>query len=168
MTSLPGLVEILELAPPGLARRFLIPPAAEAVRHILVENIHLKKYPSSSGRGAPLNVNADYFTTPMPDDELLALDQALNRLAEVDAGAAELLKLCVFLGLTTEQAAERLEISLSTAEYTWVFASAWLFQEIQLSRTRSQPNQSAEVEQRRAPGPARAEVGPYTKLFLQT
>ena len=59
------------------------------------------------------------------------MDEALNRLATVDPRAAELVKLCFFVGLTQEQAAKELGISISTVERTWAFARAWLFREIQ-------------------------------------
>jgi RNA polymerase sigma factor (sigma-70 family) len=72
--------------------------------------------------------------SPMPDDDLLAMDEALDRLAKVDARAAELVKLCFFVGLTQEQAAKHLEVSVATVERTWAFARAWLFREIQWQR----------------------------------
>jgi len=75
---------------------------------------------------------------PMPDDELLALDEALNRLATVDSRAAEVVKLCFFVGLTREQAARELDISLSTAERLWGFARAWLFREMEKTRNLTQ------------------------------
>jgi DNA-directed RNA polymerase specialized sigma24 family protein len=68
---------------------------------------------------------------PMPDDELLGLDEALDRLATVDSRAAEVVKLCFFVGLTQEQAGKELGISLATTERLWSFARAWLFQEMQ-------------------------------------
>ncbi len=67
----------------------------------------------------------------MPDDDLLALDSALDRLAKDDPRAAEIVKLCFFVGLTQEQAARELHVSISTVERTWAFARAWLFREIQ-------------------------------------
>jgi len=74
---------------------------------------------------------------PLPDDELLALDEALDRLAQVDSRAAELVKLCFFVGLTQEQAAQELGVSISTVERTWAYARAWLFREIQQASSRS-------------------------------
>jgi DNA-directed RNA polymerase specialized sigma24 family protein len=71
---------------------------------------------------------------PMPDDELLALDEALDRLATVDSRAAEVVKLCFFVGLTQEQAGKEMGVSLATAERLWSFARAWLFQEMQKQR----------------------------------
>ena len=66
----------------------------------------------------------------MPDDDLLALDEALGRLAQFDARAAEVVKLCFFVGLTHEHAAKEFGVSVSTIERTWTFARAWLFREI--------------------------------------
>src|SRR5678816_3041674 len=74
------------------------------------------------------------LTLPMPSEDLLALDEALDRLTSVEARAAELVKLCYFVGLTREQAAQELDISLSSAERLWRFARAWLFREIEKSR----------------------------------
>ena len=74
------------------------------------------------------------MSLPIPDDELLALDDALNRLATVESRAAEVIKLCFFLGLTQEEAAKELEISVSTAKRLWLFARAWLFREMKKTR----------------------------------
>jgi DNA-directed RNA polymerase specialized sigma24 family protein len=75
----------------------------------------------------------------MPDDELLALDDALERLAAVDSRASEVVKLCFFVGLTQEQAAKELGVSLATAERLWSFARAWLFDEMQKQRAAQPP-----------------------------
>jgi DNA-directed RNA polymerase specialized sigma24 family protein len=75
--------------------------------------------------------------SPMPDDELLALDDALDRLATVDTRAAEMVKLCFFVGLTQEEAARELGISLSTAERVWGFARSWLLREVRKGTTGS-------------------------------
>jgi len=74
---------------------------------------------------------------PLPDDELLALDEAIDRLATVDLRAAHVVKVCFFVGLTQEQAALELGMSLSTVERLWGFARAWLFHEIQRTRDRT-------------------------------
>jgi DNA-directed RNA polymerase specialized sigma24 family protein len=63
------------------------------------------------------------------------LDEALGWLAEFDDRAAEMVKLCFFVGLTHEQAAKELGVSLSTVERTWTFARAWLFRERRYSAT---------------------------------
>ena len=69
----------------------------------------------------------------MPDEELLALDEALDELATVDSSAVEVVKLCFFVGLTQEQAAKELGVSVATVERRWAFARAWLFRKMQHS-----------------------------------
>jgi len=105
--------------------------AAEAMRRILVESARRKKRLKHGGQLKRVDVDAVDIPSPMPDDELLALDEALNRLAKVDTRAAEMVKLCFFVGLTQEQAGKELGISLATAERLWGFARAWLFRELQ-------------------------------------
>ena len=108
--------------------------AAEAMRRILVESARRKKRLKHGGELQRVNVDDVELPLPLPDDELLALDEALDRLATVDARAAEVVKLCFFVGLTQEQAGKELGISLATAERLWSFARAWLFQEMQKQR----------------------------------
>jgi predicted DNA-binding protein (UPF0251 family) len=69
---------------------------------------------------------------PLPDDDLLALDEALTQLAKVDSGVAELVNLRFFTGLTQAEAAAQLGISRSTADRAWVLARAWLFRRVRL------------------------------------
>ena len=66
----------------------------------------------------------------MSDDELLALDEALDRLATVDTRAAEMVKPCFYVGLSQQEAARELGVSVSTAERVWAFARAWLLREV--------------------------------------
>jgi len=108
--------------------------AAEAMRRILIESARRKQRLKRGGRAEKVDIDELEIPLPMPDDELLALDEALGRLALVDARAAEVVKLCFFVGLTQEQAAKELGISLSTAERLWSFARAWLFREMQKGR----------------------------------
>ncbi|MEO7676695.1 MAG: sigma-70 family RNA polymerase sigma factor [Verrucomicrobiota bacterium] len=98
--------------------------AAEAMRRILVESARRKKRLKNGGQLERLDLDAVELPLPMPDDELLALDDALNALTTVDARAAEIVKLCFFVGLTQEQAAAELGVSLSTAERLLSFARA--------------------------------------------
>jgi len=112
--------------------------AAEAMRRILVESARRKKCLKHGGLMERVDMDAVELPLPMPDDELLALDEALNRLTTVDPRAAEVVKLCFFVGLTREQAARELDISLSTAERLWGFARAWLFREMEKTRNLTQ------------------------------
>jgi RNA polymerase sigma factor (TIGR02999 family) len=115
---------------PWNGRRHFFGAAAEAMRRILIENARRKK---RLKRGGGLDrTELDYLEipAPMPDDELLALDEALERFTKVDPRAAELVKLCFFVGLTQQQAADELGVSITTVERSWAYARAWLFREI--------------------------------------
>jgi RNA polymerase sigma factor (TIGR02999 family) len=104
--------------------------AAEAMRRILVDRAREKKALKRGGDLQRVELDSLELPMPMPDDELLALDEALDRLATVDTRAAEMVKLCFFVGLTQEEAARELGVSLSTAERVWGFARAWLLREV--------------------------------------
>jgi RNA polymerase sigma factor (TIGR02999 family) len=115
-------------------RRHFFGAAAEAMRRILVENARRKKRLKHGGHLERVDADDVDLPAPMPDDDLLAMDEALDRLAGVDPRAAELVKLCFFVGLTQEQAAKQLDVCVATVERTWSFARAWLFREIQKQR----------------------------------
>jgi len=104
--------------------------AAEAMRRILVDRARQKGALKRGGDLLRVDLEAVELPSPMPDDELLALDEALDRLATVDTRAAEMVKLCFFVGLTQEEAARELGVSLSTAERVWGFARSWLLREV--------------------------------------
>ena len=116
-------------------RRHFFGAAAEAMRRILVENARRKKRLKRGGQLERVELDGLEIPAPLPDDDLLALDEALDRLATTDPRAAELVKLCFFIGLTQEQAAKELGISISTVERTWAFARAWLFREMQKTKS---------------------------------
>lgn len=115
-------------------RRHFFGAAAEAMRRILVESARRKKSVRHGGKLQREDIDGVDLQAPMPDDDLLAMHEALDKLASVDARAAEMVKLCFFVGLTQEQAAGEMGISLSTAGRLWVFARAWLFREIKKLR----------------------------------
>lgn len=108
--------------------------AAEAMRRILVESARRKKRWKHGGQLERVDLHTVELPQSMADGELLALDEALNRLEAVDSRAAQMVKLCFFVGLTQEQAARELGVSLATAERIWAFARAWLFREVQAQR----------------------------------
>jgi RNA polymerase sigma factor (TIGR02999 family) len=108
--------------------------AAEAMRRILVESARRKKRLKHGGELERVDLDAVELPLPMPDDDLLALDEALNRLVVVDARAADVVKLCFFVGLTQDQAAQELGISSATARRLWSFARAWLLREVEKHR----------------------------------
>lgn len=104
--------------------------AAEAMRRILVESARRKKRIKHGGQLERVDLDAVDVPIPLPADELIALDEALDRLTQVDPRSAEMVKLCFFTGLTQEQAAKDLGVSLRTAERLWEYARAWLFREV--------------------------------------
>jgi RNA polymerase sigma factor (TIGR02999 family) len=108
-------------------RRHFFGAAAEAMRRILVEAARRKKRLKHGGNLDRAEMDAVDLPAPLPDDELLALDEALTRLAEVNPQGAEVVKLCFFVRLTQEQAAKELDVSVSTVERRWSYARAWLF-----------------------------------------
>lgn len=109
--------------------------AAEAMRRILVDRAREKKALKRGGDLERVDINGLELPMAMPDDELLALDEALDRLTTVDTRAAEMVKLCFFVGLTQPEAARELGVSLATAERIWGFARAWLLREIKKQTT---------------------------------
>ena len=104
--------------------------AAEAMRRILVENARRKMRQKRGGQMERVELETLDIPSPMPDEELLALDEALNRLSQVNERAGQVVKLCFFVGLTQEQAAQELGLSVATVERDWAFARAWLFREM--------------------------------------
>lgn len=111
-------------------RRHFFAAAAEAMRRILVERARRKKRLRHGGAGQRIEIEADELPIEEPPVDLLALDEALERLAAEDAGKAELVKLRFFAGLSEQEAAEVLGISRSTAARHWAYARAWLFDQL--------------------------------------
>jgi RNA polymerase sigma factor (TIGR02999 family) len=107
--------------------------AAEAMRRILIEKARSKKALRHGGEveRVPLEENAlGEIATGMQEDQLLQLNEALDSLAVHDPVKADLVKLRFFAGLTEEQAANALGVSLPTVKRYWAYARAWLFREI--------------------------------------
>ncbi|HMC10620.1 MAG TPA: sigma-70 family RNA polymerase sigma factor [Pirellulaceae bacterium] len=98
--------------------------AATAMRRILVDIARGKR--SDKRGGIRARKPLEDVAAPVPDDELLALHEALDQLAADDPVKAQLVELRYFAGLTGDQAADVLGISSSTADRHWVFAKAWL------------------------------------------
>jgi RNA polymerase sigma factor (TIGR02999 family) len=105
--------------------------AAEAMRRILVDAARNRNSRKRGGDADRVTLDeALILGPPNPSDDLLAVDEALDRLAAIDPTAADLVKLRFFVGLTSEQAAEALDISLRTAERIWTYARAFLLKEL--------------------------------------
>jgi RNA polymerase sigma factor (TIGR02999 family) len=104
--------------------------AAEAMRRILVENARRKRSIKHGGGLVRRELDDIQLAPPELGEDLEALDEALNRLAKKDPIKADLVKLRHFAGLTIEEAAQALGISMTTANRYWAYARAWLHQEI--------------------------------------
>jgi RNA polymerase sigma factor (TIGR02999 family) len=109
--------------------------AAEAMRRILVDNARRKRGPKRGGHLRRVDADLDRLALDEAGVDLLALDEALDRLAEESPVRAELVKLRFFAGLTVPEAAEVLGISVATAERYWTFARTRLYADLNPSGT---------------------------------
>jgi len=108
--------------------------AAEAMRRLLIARAR-RKISQRRGSGAVhLDVDELEIASPAPDDQLLALNEALDAFAALEPQQAELVKLRYFVGLKIEEAAEVLGISQATAKRWWAYARAWLFNKLQMMK----------------------------------
>jgi RNA polymerase sigma factor (TIGR02999 family) len=104
--------------------------AAEAMRRILVDNARRKSRPKHGAGLRRVQLDEGCSIAEAPGDDLVALDEALTRLAAADPTKAQLVQLRFFGGLTMPEAAGVLGVSLATAERYWTFARSWLYAEL--------------------------------------
>jgi RNA polymerase sigma factor (TIGR02999 family) len=104
--------------------------AAEAMRRILVEQARRRHRLKRGGDRARIDLDQVDLAAPATDEHVLALDEALERLAQIEPVKAQLVQLRVFAGLTIAQVAEVLGLSISTTDRYWAYARAWLRVEI--------------------------------------
>ena len=110
--------------------------AAEAMRRILVDNARRKRTQRHGGGQQRVDMPEIASAVMENDEKVLAVNEALEKFAVLDPHKAELVKLRYFVGMTIEQAAEALGISERTAKRYWVFARAWLHEEIKAQQGR--------------------------------
>jgi RNA polymerase sigma factor (TIGR02999 family) len=110
--------------------------AAEAMRRILIENARRKRAVRHGGGKERLNIQDVDIAAFAKDDELIAVNEALEKFAAENKPKAELVKLRYFAGLTIEEAAEVLDISVPTAKRWWAYARAWLHNELEAGQGR--------------------------------
>jgi len=101
--------------------------AAEAMRRILVESARRKRGKKHGGGCQRVNLEAAASYAPEPAEDLLSLNDALDKLAQEDPKKAELVKLRYFTGLSVQEAADVLDISRATADRHWAYAKVWLY-----------------------------------------
>jgi RNA polymerase sigma factor (TIGR02999 family) len=104
--------------------------AAEAMRRILVENARRKRREKHGGGRPRVDLDEASMVGRMPPEDLLALDEAMTRLAADDPIKARLVQLRFFAGLSLDEAAEALGVSAVTAKRYWRYAKAWLHREV--------------------------------------
>jgi RNA polymerase sigma factor (TIGR02999 family) len=112
------------------SRTHFFAAAAEAMRRILVENARRKQALKHGGGQQKVDIDDALLAIEQPSEDLIALDEALEKLSKKDKIKADLVKLRFFAGLTSEQAAEVVGISHNTADQYWAYARAWLRLEI--------------------------------------
>jgi RNA polymerase sigma factor (TIGR02999 family) len=113
------------------SRRHFFAACAEAMRRILVERARARGSLKRGGGRERLDLDGLTVATPQRPEDLLALDEALTRLAAVEPQAAELVHLRYFAGQTMKDAADLLSLSLRSAHRLWAYAKAWLLQELE-------------------------------------
>ena len=128
-------LRLVGAAPRGAAqewqgRAHFFAAAAEAMRRILIEKARRKRRQKHGGGQPHADVDLARLAAPMPAEELLALDEAMNRLAAENPSRAQLVRLRFYAGLSNEEAANVLGISAVTAKRYWRFARAWLHREV--------------------------------------
>jgi RNA polymerase sigma factor (TIGR02999 family) len=107
--------------------------AAEAMRRILIDRARRKLTMRHGGDFERVNLEDQDFAAPVPDELLLAVHDALDNLAKDHPAQAEVVKLRYFAGLTNEETAQALGISVATVKNYWTFARTWIFNEIKKS-----------------------------------
>ena len=121
------------------SRAHFFAAAAEAMRRLLIDQARRKRRPKHGGGRTRLSLDEALCLRETPDDDLLALDEALQRFAREEPAKAELVKLHYFAGLSLEEAGRALGVSHRTAKRHWAYARAWLY-----AATRDAPPSTAD------------------------
>jgi RNA polymerase sigma factor (TIGR02999 family) len=112
------------------SRRHFFAAVAEAMRRILLDRARDKRRLKRGGSWRRLRLDQIELSVEEPPADLLALNEALDKLAQEDALCAELVKLRFFAGLTLKEAARTLGLARRTADRCWAFARSWLYEEL--------------------------------------
>jgi RNA polymerase sigma factor (TIGR02999 family) len=116
---------------PWNSRGHFFAAAAEAMRRLLVERARRKKRVRHGGDRRRFDIDSQLLLCDEADGILLAVDEALEALAAEDPAAAQVVKLRYFAGLTIEEAAAAMNISVRTVNRHWTYARAWLYEQLQ-------------------------------------
>jgi len=134
-----------DLKQPWDSRGHFFAAAAEAMRRILVENARRKSTQKHGGNLVRRTLEDLPQVAPELGEDLLALDEALEKFAKEEPVKAELVKLRHFAGLTVDQTAEVLNISPATADRYWAYARAWLHAEISRGEAPARKSKKSEI-----------------------
>ncbi len=104
--------------------------ASQAMRHILVDYARAKNTGKRGGSAKNITLEESLIVSPEHSEEVIALDDALNRLAELDERKTKVVEMKFFGGLKIEEIAEVLKISPETVKRDWSFAKSWLLREL--------------------------------------
>ncbi len=104
--------------------------AAEAMRRILIDRARRKLTMRHGGGLDRIDFEGQELAAPAEDEQLLAVHEALNTLSKTHPAQAEVVKLRYFVGMTNEEAADALGVSVATVKNYWTFARTWIFNEI--------------------------------------
>ena len=121
-------------------RAYFFAAAAEAMRRILIDRARHKRALRHGGGQERVDIQAVEVAGPEDDEQLLAVHEALDKLAVHHKAKAELVKLRYFVGMTIPEAAEVLGISEPTAKNYWAWARVWLYREIKAAGKPGEPN----------------------------
>jgi RNA polymerase sigma factor (TIGR02999 family) len=112
-------------------RKHFFCAAAEAIHRILIDRARHRKAVRHGGGLQRTGYAEDVIDVPSaPDEEILAIHEILDRFTQIEPRKAEVVKLRYFVGMTIEETAETLGISIPTAKRDWIYARAWLFREL--------------------------------------
>jgi RNA polymerase sigma factor (TIGR02999 family) len=109
--------------------------AARVMRRILVESARARKFQKRGGGAQRVSLDEALVVSKEPSQDLVALDDALSALAEVDARKEQVVEMRFFGGLSVEETAEALQVSTGTVMRDWRLAKVWLLRELQNSQT---------------------------------
>ena len=127
-----------ELARGWNSRAHFFRAAAEAMRRILVDNARCKQSLKGGGQFQRVDLDAIGPAVELPVEDVLAISEALEKLAACDRDKAELVKLRYFGGFSAQEAADALGISRATADRYWGYAKTWLYCELTRELPRDQ------------------------------
>jgi RNA polymerase sigma factor (TIGR02999 family) len=104
--------------------------AARIMRHLLIDHARSRRYAKRGGGAVQVSLEEGAAVTPEPSVDLLALDEALDRLAAIDERKVVIVELRYFSGLSVEETAEAMRLSEITVKREWLKAKAWLYREL--------------------------------------